>query len=291
MHALSSRTSARARLLTAMALFGTIGIFVRYLPLPSSVIALVRGLVGTVFLLAIRKKMGRRMFSGQVRQQLTALGLSGIAIGINWILLFESYRYTTVASATLCYYMAPVFVILFSPVLFGERLSVKKLLCVAVALGGMVLVSGAAENGLPAAGELRGLLLGLGAAVFYASVILTNKALPEVDPYDKTFVQLAAASLVLLPYVLLTQPISTLTFTPLSLLLLAVLGVVHTGFAYTLYFGAAGSLPAQTIALFSYTDPIVAIFLSALVLGEPLTPLGLLGAAMILGAALVSDLS
>ena len=273
-----------------MLVFGTIGIFVRYIPLPSSVIALTRGVIGTVFLIVVTLKRGPGISWKAIRRNLLNLCLSGAFIGINWILLFESYHFTTVATATLCYYMAPVFVTISAPFLFKERLTKKKMLCIAGALVGMIFVSGIWNTGISGTGELRGVLYGIGAAVFYASVILLNKKIRDISAYDKTMMQLAAASIVLLPYTVLTEKVSVLSLTPVAVILLAVVGILHTGISYTLYFGSMKELEAQTIAIFSYIDPIVAILLSALFLKEPLGIGGIAGAIMVLGAALISEL-
>ena len=289
-HETGAIRKAKASLIFSMLVFGTIGIFVRYIPLPSSVIALTRGVIGTVFLIVVTLKRGPGISWKAIRRNLLNLCLSGAFIGINWILLFESYRFTTVATATLCYYMAPVFVTISAPFLFKERLTKKKMLCIAGALVGMIFVSGIWNTGISGAGELRGVLYGIGAAVFYASVILLNKKIRDISAYDKTMMQLAAASIVLLPYTVLTEKVSVLSLTPVAVILLAVVGILHTGISYTLYFGSMKELEAQTIAIFSYIDPIVAILLSALFLKEPLGIGGIAGAIMVLGAALISEL-
>lgn len=289
-HETGAIRKAKASLIFPMLVFGTIGIFVRYIPLPSSVIALTRGVIGTVFLIVVTLKRGPGISWKAIRRNLLNLCLSGAFIGINWILLFESYRFTTVATATLCYYMAPVFVTISAPFLFKERLTKKKMLCIAGALVGMIFVSGIWNTGISGTGELRGVLYGIGAAVFYASVILLNKKIRDISAYDKTMMQLAAASIVLLPYTVLTEKVSVLSLTPVAVILLAVVGILHTGISYTLYFGSMKELEAQTIAIFSYIDPIVAILLSALFLKEPLGIGGIAGAIMVLGAALISEL-
>lgn len=286
---LSQEKKSRLGLIGSMCIFGTIGVLRRYMDLPSSVIALVRGVVGVAFLLCLVGLTGKKMSRSAIRENLGILLLSGAFIGFNWILLFEAYCYTSVATATLSYYMAPILVVLASPLVLGEKLTGKKLLCVGAALVGMVLVSGVLRAGFSGMGELRGVALGLGAAVLYASVILLNKRLGEISAYDKTVVQLAAAAVVLLPYTLLTEDVAALSVEPLAMVLLAVAGVVHTGAAYALYFGSMKALPAQTVALYSYIDPILAVILSAVLLREPMTAEGLVGAALILGAAYVSE--
>lgn len=280
---------SRLALIGSMCIFGTIGILRKYIELPSSVIALVRGAVGVVFLLCLMGLTGKKPDRRAIRSNLGILILSGAFIGFNWILLFEAYCHTSVATATLSYYMAPILVVLASPLVLKEKLTGKRILCVAVALAGMVLVSGVLQAGFSGMSELTGVALGLGAAVLYASVILLNKKLGEMSAYDKTVVQLAAAAVVLLPYTLLTEDFSALTIDALGLVLLLVAGILHTGAAYALYFGSMKDLPAQTVALYSYIDPILAVVLSALLLREPMSLSGAIGAVMILGAAFFSE--
>ena len=280
---------ATFKLTLSMVIFGTIGVFRRYIPLPSSLVAMTRGLIGMLFLLLVMLLRRRGMNRAAVRRKFAMLCLSGAAIGVNWILLFEAYNYTSVATATLCYYLAPMFVILASPLVVGERLTAKKMICVLAALLGMVFVSGVLESG-GGSSDLKGVLLGLGAAVLYASVVLMNKQLGDVPAYDRTIVQLGSSAAVLLPYVLLTENIGALTFTPGTIGLLLVVGIVHTGIAYALYFGSLMQLKAQTAAILSYIDPVVAVLLSALVLREHMSLLSGLGAILVLGAAVVSEL-
>ena len=279
--------NATLKLVLSMCIFGTIGVFRRCIPLPSSLVAMTRGVTGMLFLLALLRARGKRLDREAIRRKLPTLCLSGAALGINWILLFEAYNYTSVATATLCYYFAPMFILLSAPLALGERLSARKCACVAAALLGMALVSGVLRAGFSG---LKGILLGLGAAVFYACVVLLNKRLGDVPSKDRTIVQLGASAVVLLPYVLLTVDVSELTFTPSVAGLLLLVGVLHTGVAYALYFGALRQLRAQTAAILSYIDPVVAVLLSALLLREPMDALSALGAALVLGAAVVSEL-
>ena len=271
-------------------LFGTIGIFRKFIPLPSSVIALARGIIGMLFLLMVVFIKKDKLSWKAIQRNLLFLCLSGAAIGINWILLFEAYQYTTVATATLCYYMAPIFVILVSPLFFKEKLTPKKILCVAIALIGMALVSGVLQTGFSGISELTGILLGLGAALLYASIVILNMHIKNVSAYDKTIVQLAVAAVILLPYTLLSVNLAQITFSPLAAVLLIILGVLQTGIGYALYFGTIEHLKTQTVALFSYIDPVVAIILSAVLLREQLTLWGVAGAILVLGSTLISEL-
>lgn len=283
--------SSRVLFISSMLIFSTVAIFRRLIPLPSGFIAMVRGIVGALTLFVVLLCMGKRLDRASLLKKLPILIVTGALIGGNWILLFESYNYTSVATSVLCYYMAPSFVMLASPFLFGERLGGSGIVTLLLSLCGMVLVSGAVESGFTLSGDgLLGVLLALGAAALYASVILCNKKIDGIDSGTLTVVELAAAGIVVLPYTLLCEQIPPSGFTPLSVVLLLVLAVLHTGLAYSMYFGSLDGLSARTVAVLGYIDPIVSILLSALLLHESITPLTVIGAVMILGATLFSEL-
>lgn len=216
--------------------------------------------------------------------------VTGAVIGGNWVLLFESYNYTTVQVATLSYYMEPAIVILLSPIFLGEKLTPKRLLCALSSVVGMALVSGITGGTSLCSGDFKGILYGLSAAALYATVIILNKRNIGMDAQYKTMIQLFSASIVIIPYILLREDISSVTFTPLSLLMLFVVGMVHTGFAYSLYFGAMENLSAHTVAVISYIDPVFALILSALILGESLSLSALIGAVLIIVSSIISEL-
>ena len=277
-------------LIASMAIWGSLGLFRRAIPLPSSVLAFVRGVAGSLFLILFVKARGGRVNAGMTRKQIAWFGTAGAIMAFNWILLFDAYNYTSVAVATLCYYMMPVFVTLASALLFGEKLTARKLLCVAVCVAGMLLVTGVAEGDAPTGSEIRGIMMGLAAAVLYSTVVLMNKKMPSMDAYEKTIVQLIGAAVIMVPYILVTEDVTAPILDGRGALMLFIVAAVHTGIAYALYFGCMDDLKAQTVAIFSYVDPIVAVLLSAFVLGEPLSALGVLGVVLVLGAAVVSEL-
>ena len=282
--------NATLKLTLSMFIFGTIGIFRRFIPLPSSMVAMTRGIVGMLFLLAFLRIRKVKLNGEAIKKNFWTLVISGAVMGVNWILLFEAYNYTSVATATLCYYLAPIFIIIVSPFLLKEKITVRKIVCVCVALVGMVFVSGILQAGFSGVSELKGVLLGVGAAALYATVVLLNKRLGDVPAYDRTIIQLGAAGVALLPYVLLTENVAAVEMNGLSALMLAVVCMVHTGVAYALYFGSLMDLKAQTAAILSYIDPVVAIILSALLLKESMGVFGMIGAVLVLGAAIVSEL-
>lgn len=284
------KSAAQLSVIGAMAIFGTIGLFVRYIPMPSSVIAMVRGLVGGLVLLLFMLLRGKKPDGTAIKKNFWLLLISGGVMGFNWILLFEAYNYTSVATATLCYYLAPVFITLASPFVLKEKLTGKKIFCVFAALVGMVPVSGILSEGFRLS-EITGAALGVGAAVLYACVILLNKKLKDISAMDRTLLQLFAAGVVLIPYVLLAEDVTAISLDTTGVIMLAVVAVVHTGISYVLYFGSLPHLSAQSAAILSYVDPVLAVLLSALVLREPITVLTVVGAVLILGAAFLGEVN
>ena len=276
-----------AMLLSSMLIFGSIGVFRRYIPLPSAFLAFSRGMIGGLMILSFMLATKRGGKTGLTARQMALLACAGAAIGVNWILLFEAYNHTTVAVATLCYYMQPTIVTLLSPLVFHERLTAKKAACAAVAVIGMALVSGVL--GGAQSGGAKGVLLGLGAAAFYSAVVILNKKIGGVNACRKTAVEMLSAGLVMLPYLLLTGGFGLGSVSAGALIMLLVVGVVHTGLAYLLYFGSMDGLRVQSIAILSYADPVSALLFSALFLREPLSAPGLLGAALIIGSAVYSE--
>ena len=274
----------------SMVIWGSVGIFRRFIPLPSAVLACSRGVIGTIFLILLVKLQQKQLFHHIGRKTIGLLILSGAVMGVNWILLFEAYNYTSVAAATLCYYMAPTIVVLLSPLLFREKITLRKGICAVLAVVGMVFVSGIIESGIPSVSEFKGILFGLGAAVLYASVVILNKLLPGIDPFEKTIIQLASSAVVLFPYILLSGQTIPENISSLTVVMVLIVGLLHTGIAYAMYFGSVDNLHAQTVALLSYLDPITALILSALILGEKMTIFGIIGAVLIIGAAIVSEM-
>ena len=272
-------------LVTAMLIFGTLGLFVRNVPVSSGELALYRAILATgmigLFLLVTRQPVP---FSA-IKKEVPLLLLSGAAMGFNWILLFEAYRYTTVSAATLSYYFAPVIVTVVSPFLFREKLSLRQILCFVMSTVGIVMIT--ATGDLSAgSNNLVGIAFGLGAAVLYATVILLNKFIRGVAGLHRTFLQFLAAIAVLIPYVAFSGAFSLGALDGMGWLNLLILGLVHTGVAYCLYFPALKDLPGQRAAILSYLDPLVAVLLSVTVLGEGMTTWQAVGGVLILGFTL-----
>lgn len=279
----------RLMLAASMTIFGTIGAFVRHIGLPSGELALYRAVLAVIliglFLLVTKQKIP----FGKMKKQLPLLMVSGVAIGINWILLFEAYRYTTVSVATLSYYFAPVIVTVVCPVLFKEKLTRKQILCFVMSTLGLVMITGIGELG--GGNHFLGILFGLGAAVFYATVILLNKFIKNVEGIHRTFLQFLAAIVVLIPYVAVSGGVTLGSMNAVGWVNLLIVGLIHTGLTYCMYFSALKELPGQKAAILSYIDPLVAVLISVTVLNETMTPWQLIGGILILGFTLWNEIS
>ena len=282
---------ARMMLVTSMVIFGTIGLFKRFVPVTSGELALYRAVLAAVLLVGVLLVTRQKIPFKAIGKQIPLLLLSGAAMGVNWILLFEAYDHTSVALGTISYYFAPVIVTLLCPLFFRERLTAKQILCFLISTAGLVIITFAAEQGGEVEGrnDLVGILFGLGAAVFYATVILLNKFIKEVEGLHRTLLQFLAAIVTLTPYVALTSGVTLGGMDATGWLCLLIVGLVHTGLAYVLYFPSIKELPGQKAAILSYIDPLVAVIVSVLILREPMNAWQWIGGAMILGATLWNE--
>lgn len=276
----------KIKMIVSMTVFGTIGLFVRVIPLDSAMIALCRGVIAFAVLFGYLFFTKGLANDNQLPIPYVKLFLSGAAMGINWILLFEAYKYTSIALATLSYYFAPIIVILLSLLLFRERLSKKQLVCFIGATIGMVFIIGVSGGG---SNDLLGILFGLGAAVFYATVILLNKSIKNLDGMKRTLYQFGAAIIVLAPYVGLTSGFDVSNLDLLGTISLFVVGVFHTGITYFLYFSSLAMLKGQQAAILSYIDPLLAVLLSVVFLSEPILFSQLVGGGAILLFAFLNE--
>lgn len=280
---------ARMMIVAAMALFGTLAPFVRNISVSSGELALYRAVLAAALIGVFLVVTGQKIPIRKLGKDLVLLLLSGVAMGFNWILLFEAYKYTTVSVATLSYYFAPVIVTVVSPVLFKEKLTVRQILCFVMSTVGIVMITGIGESGRSGTDHV-GILFGLGAAVLYASVVLLNKFIRNVEGIHRTLLQFLAAIAVLVPYVVLTGGVTLGSMNFVGWLCLLVVGLIHTGVAYCMYFSALRDLPGQEAAILSYVDPLVAVLISVTVLGEAMNFWQAVGGVLILGFTLWNEL-
>lgn len=282
--------SGKSKIITTMLIFGSIGVFVKKIDLSSSEIAFLRGIIGSLFLVLVSFFVGQRPSLKAIKENILLLVLSGTAIGCNWIFLFQAYRYTSISNATLSYYFAPIFVMILAPFVLKEHLTIVKVSCIITAMIGLILIINTGDSSTSSlSNHTVGILYGLLAAVLYASVILINKFIKDLTGFETTLVQLMAASLVLLPYILMMGPMHFSYVKVSSIINILILGIVHTGIAYFLYFTSIKELDGQTIAVLSYIDPISAVIMAAIFLGESMSFIQIIGGILILGSTFLSE--
>lgn len=278
----------RLMLVASMTIFGTLGLFVRNISVSSGELALYRAVLAALLLTGFFVLSKQHIPLSKVKKEIPLLLASGVAMGINWILLFQAYKYTTVSAATLSYYFAPVIVTVVCPFLFREKLTVKQIICFIMSTVGLVLIIGIGD--VHGGSNIIGILFGLGAAVFYATVILLNKFIKKVEGIHRTFLQFIAAIITLTPYVLCTSGITLGSLNNIGWINLLIVGLVHTGITYCMYFSSLKELPGQKVAILSYIDPLVAVLISVTVLGETMTMSQVIGGMLILGFTLWNEL-
>ena len=280
---------AQFKLLTAMFIWGSIGLFVKNINLSSSEIALLRGAIGSIFLLGIFILMRQKISIQALKQNALLLILSGAALGFNWICLFQAYQYTTISNATLSYYLAPIIVLILAPFILKEKLTLFNAGCILAAMIGLALVNFGGGSGGGADQHLIGILYGLLAAVQYAAIILINKFIKNLSGFETTLVQLIVAVVVLFPYVWAKEPMDFSGLGWNAILFILIIGIVHTGIAYFLYFTSLKELKGQTIAVLSYLDPVSAVIFAAIFLGENMSVIQIAGGMLILGSTFLSE--
>ncbi len=280
-------SNTKGKVFVAMAIFGTTGFFLRYVHIPIATAALICCLLGIVAVLALMKLTKRKLRWRHIKEPLPWVVLSGVAMGASWLLLFGAQKSSDGAIATLYYYFAPMALALLTPLL-GEKYRKKKLWICALCLGGLVLTTGFWKKGF--VWDFR-FLLALGAGVLHCAVIVLNKRLEDISSYDKTVVQLATVAVMLLPYCLFTGGFAITGIRGSEFAALAILGVVHMGIGCRMYFDGVMHLPLQSIAIYNYINPAVAIFISAFMLNQKLNAEEVLGVVLILGGIIISELS
>lgn len=281
---------ARINLIISMAAFGTIGLFVKNIELSSAKIALFRSvlaflLIGIYFLFSKKK-----IYFSKIKKELLLLLVSGAAMGFNWIFLFEAYNYTTVSVATLSYYFAPIIVTVICPVIFREKMRLKDWVCFFGSTLGIILITGIGDFN-EGADHLKGIFLGLSAAVLYATVIIINKCIKNVEGTERTLFQFFSAAVVLTPYIAFTEGFAGISLDMKGWFCLLAVGIIHSGVCYILYFSSLGKLSGQKVALLSYIDPLVAVLCSAFILNEKMTAIQIVGGVLILGFTLYNEIA
>ena len=270
-----------AMYIASLLIFGTNGVIASFIDMSSAEIVCMRTLLGSAALILALLISRAKLDWAAMRREAAKLVAAGVCLGVNWALLFEAYKLMSVSMATLTYYIAPVLVLLLSPALLREKQGPRAYTGMAAAVVGLVLAVGVGDTGVTA----RGLLVGLGSALFYASLVIFNKKITGVSGLPLTVVEMVVAACVMLPYVLLTGGRVGFPADALGTGALVFLCLVNTGLACFMYFSSMNRLPARAVALFGYVDPVSALIFSAIFLRESMTPLQWLGALLVFAGA------
>ena len=271
-------------LISAMLLFGSLGVIVTTSNLMSTEITMFRGIIGGLFVLIYSKTLRSKPHQTSIKDKLISIVI-GILIGVNWVLLFESYKYLNVSLATILYYMAPFFLIIYGLLLFKEKIMILQVVCVILAMIGVYFIMNNPQFG---ATQYIGIVFALVAAIIYASVVSINKHLSNIPVFEKVAIQLLSAGIFIAPYVVYQNGFS-FNYTFNQWMTLLMLGIFHTGIAYTFVYVAISRLNNSTIAIMSYVDPLSAVLFAYLLLNERLDLIQWIGVAIIMIALSVHE--
>ena len=272
--------------LTAVFIFGTIGCFLHYVNADNSFVVLCMDLLGALFIsLVLVFKKDKIDFKG-IKNNLLLLIISGIAVGLNWVFLFSGYRYL-VSLTSLCNYTAPIIVLIISVVFLKERINYTQICCIIAAFFGIILISGILSSNK---GDYHAIVFGLLAALCFVVIVLVNKRIKNVKPLEKTAFQLFVSAITVLPMVLINHSFPT-SIDNRSIIIIIILGLVHMGVAYSLYFDSIYDIPASKIAVLGYVEPVTAVISGVLILKESISFAIIMGAILIIASSIISELS
>lgn len=270
------------RLIIVMLIWGSMGLFVTMLDLSSPMIALDRIGLGALVILGIILCKKEKWDFSAIKKNLLWLFLGGAGMALSTVLIYESLDYLPLSISILIFYTGPVVVVLLSPFLVKEKLTVVKVTGVIVALLGVFLVNG---TGSLHASMMPGIICIILAVGMYVLTVVCNKRIAGISKLQLTFTEMLSGVVVLLPFVLLMQNGPLQIEGAQDILILIILGVVHGGLLYYVYFASLQQMSAQSVVLIGYLEPFSALILSAVFLEERLTALQILGAALLLGGA------
>lgn len=278
---------AYLKFILATVIYGTNGIIASHIPLSSYEIVLTRTVLGSLFLLVLTtfRHEWNTLYQMPPREWLLLI-LAGVFLGGNWIFLYEAYKQIGVSLATLLCYTGPILIMILSRFVFKEPFTIPKVTAMVLVTLGIMAINGAdfQDHGLS-----WGVACGFLGAVCFALLIIVMKKAKPMESFFAPACQLIVASL-LVGAVTYTIPAPAVDLTLEDMAFMACLGIINTGLGYALYFPSVQRLSAQTISICGYLEPFTALFLSALILGEVLTPMQWIGAVLILGGVALSEL-
>lgn len=270
----------------ALLLFGSNGIVASYILLNSYEIVFLRTLIGSLFLILVFALSKQKMRFWKNKSHFLCLVISGVAMGASWIFLYEAYAQIGVSIATLACYCGPVIVMIFSPVIFKEKMTSYKLLGFLAVIIGMFCVNGQA---LSQGRTSWGLICGVLSAIMYAIMVVFNKKALSITGLENSMCQLIISFITVAIFIGFKQGFSV-NITQANLMPILLLGVVNTGIGCYLYFSSIGELPVHAVSICGYLEPLSALIFSAVILGEKLSLVQIAGAVLILGGAVFGEL-
>ncbi len=266
-------------------LYGTLGFFLAFINVNSEFVVFCRGLFGSLFILCLLAIRKQKLDIEGIRRNLKYLIISGLALGLNETFLFIGYKYA-VSLASLGNYTAPISIIVISAILYKQKIPFKQLMCIVASFVGIIFLSGVLTG---TSNDIRGLIFGLLGSIGFITLVFMNKKLDNIGAYDKTLVQLFVSSCTCLPLVLINKSY-LISYDLKTISILLMLGIIHTGYAYCLYFDSIKTLSPIKIAIIGYVEPVMSVLIGALFLKESMDIYTILGAILILGSAIVSEL-
>jgi drug/metabolite transporter (DMT)-like permease len=269
----------------SLLLFGSNGIVASHILLNSYEIVFLRTLIAGLLLVFIFIFTKQKISCLNNKRSFAYIAISGFAMGANWIFLYEAYKQVGVSIATLLCYCGPVIVMALSPVLFQEKLTKVKVAGFFAVLCGLFLIN---TQAISEGKTWWGLFCGIMSAVMYAVLVIFNKKSESVNGLENTTLQLLSSFLIVALFVIFKQGIS-LHVEKSNWIPILILGLFNTGLGCYFYFSSIGHLPVQTVAICGYLEPLSAVILSALFLNETMTPIQIVGAALILGGAALGE--
>ncbi len=272
--------------LSALLLFGLNGIVASHIALNSYEIVFLRTLIGSVLLLFLFLLSKGRFHIKEYKKDTLFITLSGIAMGTSWMFLYEAYQQIGVSLSSLLYYCGPVIVMILSPLIFKEKLTFPKIVGFATVLVGILLVNGNAVDGNI---NTWGLFCAAMSAITYFFMVTLNKQAKNITGMENSVIQLIISFLTVGIFMLIKQGI-IINVPANAWFWVLVLGVVNTGIGCYLYFSPLSKLPVQTVAVCGYLEPLSAVVFAAILLGEKMTLIQVVGAACIIGGAMIGEL-
>ena len=276
------RTRGPAALVAAVAAaWGAVGLFVKELTLDAAGIVTWRVALAALTVAVVALGRGRAVDLRVDRSARSGVAGAGALLALHWWLFFETIKLSSVTVGVLFAYLAPVFLAGLAPWLLRERLTLRTGLALVVAVVGVLLVVGGGDRP-----DLEATACGLATGLSYAVLIVLAKRLREDLPATTVaFWEYVIVTILLAPVALAGRGLVPDSARQLGAVV--VLGVALTGVCGLAYVALLGHLPAQTVGILSYLEPVSAALLAAAVLGEPLGPRTVLGGLLVLGAGLV----